>query len=72
MNLTEEMLDAAIKKAIEAGLLPRHAYRQDMAMNRELIQTILQAALDARGSSGTACAWTLRGRFAAVQGIARR
>lgn len=71
MNLTEDMLDAAMKKAIEAGLLPRQAYRQDMAMNRELIRAILQAALNARGSSGAVMRWTAHGCFANMQRIAR-
>jgi hypothetical protein len=53
MNVTEEMLDAAMKKAVEAGLLPRHACREDMSVNQELIRYILQAALDTVAVSNT-------------------
>ncbi|WP_136419985.1 MULTISPECIES: hypothetical protein [Oxalobacteraceae] len=45
MNLTDEMLQAAIKKAIEAGLLPRHPRREDAETNRELIRLVVMAAL---------------------------
>lgn len=47
MNITNEMLQAAMKKAVEAGLLPRNAYRENMSDNQELIRFILKAALDA-------------------------
>lgn len=46
MKLTEEMLDAAVEKAVEAGLLPRNACREDFAVNRELIRFVLQAGID--------------------------
>lgn len=46
MDLTEEMLDTAVQKAVEAGLLPRHACREDRYGQRELIRFVLQAALD--------------------------
>lgn len=46
MKVTNEMLDAAVKKATEAGLLPRHARKEDMSINQELIRIVLQAALD--------------------------
>lgn len=46
MNVTDEMLDVAMKKAVEAGLLPRHACREDLSVNQELIRHVLQAALD--------------------------
>lgn len=46
MNITNEMLQAAMKKAVEAGLLPRNAYRENMQANQELIRFILEAALD--------------------------
>lgn len=46
MKVTNEMLDAAVKKATEAGLLPRHARKEDMFINQELIRVVLQAALD--------------------------
>lgn len=47
MKLTKEMLDAGVKKAIEAGLLPRHAGSAEMAVNQDLIRLVVQAALDA-------------------------
>jgi hypothetical protein len=50
VNVTEEMLDAAIRKAVEAGLLPRHARHEDLSGNQELIRYILQAALDTLAS----------------------
>lgn len=50
MDLTEEMLDTAVQKAIEAGLLPRHACREDRHGQRELIRFVLQAALDSSSS----------------------
>lgn len=46
MNLTEEMLDIAMRKAVEAGLLPRDACREDRCGQRELIRYILQATLE--------------------------
>lgn len=46
MKITTEMIDAAMKKATEAGLLPRHARCEDISMNRELIRMVLTAALD--------------------------
>ena len=52
MNVTEEMLEAAMKKAVEAGLLPRHACRDDLAVNQELVRYILQAALDTVSNTG--------------------
>lgn len=39
-----EMLEAAIKKAVEAGLLPRRACREDSSFDRDLIRLVLQAA----------------------------
>jgi hypothetical protein len=47
VKITNEMLQAAMKKAVEAGLLPRNAYRENMTDNQELIRFILKAALDA-------------------------
>lgn len=46
MNLSDEMLETAMKKAVEAGLLPRHASSEDRYMHRELMRFILQAALE--------------------------
>lgn len=48
MNVTEEMLQAAIKKAIEAGLLPRRACHEDAQINKELMRLVVQAALNAQ------------------------
>jgi hypothetical protein len=45
MNVTDEMVQAAIKKAIEAGLLPRHACREEAEVNKELVRLVVQAAL---------------------------
>ncbi|HJV87571.1 MAG TPA: hypothetical protein VJ698_19030 [Noviherbaspirillum sp.] len=45
MNVTDEMLQAAIKKAIEAGLLPRRPCREEAEVNRELIRLVVMAAL---------------------------
>ncbi|KRB84660.1 hypothetical protein ASE07_04515 [Noviherbaspirillum sp. Root189] len=41
------MIDAAMKKATEAGLLPRHASQEDVLINQELIRIVLQSALEA-------------------------
>lgn len=46
MNITNEMLQAAMRKAIEAGLLPRNAYRDNLPAHQELIRFVLKAALD--------------------------
>ncbi|GAB3549397.1 hypothetical protein GCM10027343_31070 [Noviherbaspirillum agri] len=51
MKITNEMLQAAMKKAVEAGLLPRNAYRENMTDNQELIRFILKAALDVSPSA---------------------
>jgi hypothetical protein len=40
------MLQASTKKAVELGLLPRRAYIEDLETNAEIMQQILQAALD--------------------------
>ena len=47
MKVTPQMIDAAMKKATEAGLLPRHACGEDMLINQELIRIVLQSALEA-------------------------
>lgn len=46
MNVTNEMLQAAVKKAVEAGLLPRSACREKQAAHGELMRGILEAALE--------------------------
>lgn len=53
MKLTEDMLNTAIHKAVEAGLLPRHACSEDRAGQRELMRFILQATLDADRNQST-------------------
>jgi hypothetical protein len=47
MKVTTEMLQAATRKAIEAGLLPRHPDSNELAVNQELLRMVLQAALSA-------------------------
>lgn len=46
MNITKDMVQAATMKAVEAGLLPRRAYVEDIATNAEIMHDILQAALE--------------------------
>ncbi|WP_292935251.1 hypothetical protein [Noviherbaspirillum sp.] len=46
MRVTDEMVQVAVKKAVEAGLLPRHACREDTGSYQELIELILRAALE--------------------------
>ncbi len=46
MKITNEMLQVAMKKAVEAGLLPRNACHENLYANRELIRFVLKAALD--------------------------
>lgn len=50
MDLTDDMLQAAINKAIEAGLLPKYARKQDAVAEREVMKLVLQAALNAGGA----------------------
>lgn len=45
MDITDEMLQAAVGKAIEAGLLPRNASRDDASGSKELMRMIVHAAL---------------------------
>lgn len=55
MKVTEEMLVAAVAKAVEAGLFPRSALKEDRAEARRLMQTVLQQALQShrQSASGT-------------------
>lgn len=48
MEITSAMVRAAITKATEAGLLPRNCSTCDLKNSVEVMQTILQAALDTR------------------------
>lgn len=45
MKVTEAMLDAALRKATEAGLFPRHCSSYEMQVNREVMFGILSAAM---------------------------
>ena len=45
MKVTEAMLDAAFRKATEAGLFPRHCSSYEMQVNREVMYGILTAAM---------------------------
>lgn len=45
MEITEKMLQAAMKKAIEHGLVPRSLAREDYFHNLKALRDILQAAL---------------------------
>ena len=48
MKVTNDMLKAAIDKAVEAGLLPKYARRVESTAEREVMKLVIQAALDAR------------------------
>lgn len=45
MQVTESMIETAMKTAIEAGLLPRDAMGNDVMNRRALIRKILESAL---------------------------
>ena len=47
MLVTDEMVQTAVKKAIELGLLPRKSIPEDIATNRELMGEILECAFNA-------------------------
>lgn len=46
LDVTPEMIDAAMRKATEGGLLPRHACRDERAVYRDIICLVLKAALE--------------------------
>jgi hypothetical protein len=46
MKISCEMLQAATRKAVELGILPRRSCMADIATNAEIMQEILTAALD--------------------------
>lgn len=46
MKITNEMLQSAIAKAIELGVLPRRAHPEDIATNAEIMHEVLLAALE--------------------------
>ncbi len=47
MDLTEDMLQAAMKKAVEHGLLPRRQCSELYSQNRATLEDILKTALSA-------------------------
>lgn len=49
MQVTDEMLAAAMKKAVEAGLFPKQADQETYLKNWAGMRQALQAALDAAG-----------------------
>jgi hypothetical protein len=51
-DITAEMVSAAVKKAVEAGILPRRCYKEDAATQAEIMYRILQAALASRTDRG--------------------
>lgn len=51
MDITKDMLQAATRKAVEAGLLPRRVYAEDIATNAEIMRDILEAALENAGKN---------------------
>lgn len=55
VTVTSEMLDAAMKKAVEAGLLPRCARREDTLDYQDLIRHVIHAALEADASAKKQC-----------------
>lgn len=75
--VTDEMVDAALKKAVEAGLLPRHACREDTKGYLELIRYVVQAAVEAapaksrtRNDGAKIGETKIRERFAEVRDLA--
>lgn len=50
MQITEAMLQAALQKTIDAGLISRRSSPDDDVINREILTAILQAALEAAPS----------------------
>jgi hypothetical protein len=44
--ITNEMIHAGVGKALDLGMLPRTSIPEDFATNSELMEEILQAALD--------------------------
>jgi hypothetical protein len=75
--VTDEMLGAAVRKAVEAGLLPRHACREGNSDYQELIRYVVEAALEAAPSASImrkqgagASRNTIRERLAEVRDMA--
>lgn len=47
MEITDEMLFGAIRKAVETGLLPRAALKEPSREEMEQLKLVLKAAIDA-------------------------
>jgi hypothetical protein len=45
-EVTQEMLEAAMKKAVETGLIPKHVDQETYLENWSSMKAVLQAALD--------------------------
>jgi hypothetical protein len=45
MEVTEEMLSIAVKKAVEIGLIPKYAGTEDYIKYWEMIKKVLEVAL---------------------------
>jgi hypothetical protein len=48
MDITDEMLQAAVRKATEAGIFRRHCSSAELEINMQIMQSILQAAFNLR------------------------
>lgn len=46
VEITDEMLFGAIKKAVETGLLPRSALKGPAPEEKEMLKLVLQAAME--------------------------
>lgn len=51
MQVTDQMIRAAVIKAVELGVLPRKSLVDDIATNSEIMGEILQAAVNAESST---------------------
>lgn len=47
MDITDEMLFGAIRKAVETGLLPRSALKDPASEEKEQLKLVLKAAMEA-------------------------
>jgi hypothetical protein len=52
MQVSDQMIQAAVSKAMELGVLPRKSLPDDIATNSEIMAAILQAAVDAQSKTG--------------------
>jgi hypothetical protein len=46
MHITEEVLVVALRKLVEAGLLPRHPLPGEAVRNQQVVQEILSAVAE--------------------------